>query len=376
MAARLNALGAALALVAAVFAARAEDQPADRATFTVVRNKILLPVYLGNAGPYPFLLDSNAAAPVVDSALAQGLRLPSATAASGGAEVLLPELSSSDVRLPARPVGVVDLSLRSASVGTALAGLFPCRVGAPSLTLDFGDHSFSFGMVPDTQPRYPFSSKLRFDERGLGIDVLFNGKVMVPARLDTTYGATLALPEVRALELGLIDSATPRLAFEPTPAGMAPLDGAMQVRLRSMQVGGAEVREPLCTLLSPGSEPVVGVGFLRHFRVRFDFVEGVLAMAPREKEAVTEGPVVGFGVILGAYADGYWTLYVAVNSPAYRGGVKSGDLLVSVNGTPMLGLPYADVAARLAGNDGDKVKLGVMRDRQPIEIALVAEPLL
>lgn len=376
MAVRLAALGTALALVAVMLAAGAEEPASDRATFSLVRNKILLPVYFGNSGPYPFLLDSNAASLTVDSALAQGLRLPQAAVEGDATGGMLPELSSSDLRLPARQAITVDLSQRSASVGTALAGLFPCRVGSPSLTLDFGDRSFSFGMVPDTQPRYPFSAQLRFDEHGLSVDALFNGKIMIPSRLDTTYGATLAIPEARALELGLIDGSTPRLAFEPAPAKEAPLDGVIQARLQSLRVGGAEIREPLCTLLPSGTEPVVGVGFLRHFRVRLDLVEGALALAPLRNDTLTDAPVVGYGLVIGAYHDGYWTLHVAVNSPAYRGGIKSGDLLVSINGAPMLGLPYADVAARLAGKDGEKVKLGVMRDKRPIEATLTAELLL
>lgn len=61
------------------------------------------------------------------------------------------------------------------------------------------------------------------------------------------------------------------------------------------------------------------------------------------------------------------------DSPAIIAGVKSGDIIVRVDGKPIAGMDIDDVVKRIRGTEGTRVKLTLMRTgrKSPIEIAIV-----
>lgn len=61
------------------------------------------------------------------------------------------------------------------------------------------------------------------------------------------------------------------------------------------------------------------------------------------------------------------------NSPALEQGVKAGDIILNVDGKPIVGLDIDQVVERIRGEEGTKVRLSLLRgkDKKPIEVTIV-----
>ena len=57
--------------------------------------------------------------------------------------------------------------------------------------------------------------------------------------------------------------------------------------------------------------------------------------------------------------------------PADQGGVRYGDLLVSVDGRPVSAMGLSDAAETLRGQAGTRVRLDLIRDGAPFSVELV-----
>ncbi|MCC6526150.1 MAG: carboxypeptidase regulatory-like domain-containing protein [Polyangiaceae bacterium] len=82
---------------------------------------------------------------------------------------------------------------------------------------------------------------------------------------------------------------------------------------------------------------------------------------------------VGVGVILAVTAEGMRILGLVPGGPAHRAGVRFGDGLVRIDGTPTEGLTAAECLQRLGGPEGSSVTLIVARESAEIEITLLRE---
>ncbi len=75
-----------------------------------------------------------------------------------------------------------------------------------------------------------------------------------------------------------------------------------------------------------------------------------------------EGQFVGIGAQLREDPCGLRVTGVLEDGPAERAGIVPGDCLVTLDGTPLAGLPLDDALARVRGEEGEAVTLGVARD--------------
>ena len=89
-------------------------------------------------------------------------------------------------------------------------------------------------------------------------------------------------------------------------------------------------------------------------------------------QAYTAGRDGGVGLALSAQDGAVRVLSVADGSPAALGGVRRGDYIVAVDGQPTIGQAAEAVMARLGGESGSAVDIGLIRDlRERLDLRLV-----
>lgn len=346
--------------------------PADPVPFTTARGRIVVATSVGEAPPRPFAVDAGLDWPVLDAATARTLGLT----VGADAQTILPTLRIGGLRLAGTPAVVADLSGLQRTLGTAVAGILPAQLAAGVLTLDFGRGTLSY--LPETGlpggGAHAYSVAMQPGSEGPELRLSFGGERLYRGRIDLGFSGDVGLPEALARELGLLEPGMPRLEVEAAE-GSSP-DGRVQVRARTVEVGGAALRRPLCTVRETGDTPVLGTGFLKHFVVRLDFAAGRMLLDPIDAAAPEGTPVAGYGLLLGDRVDGLWGLMVAVNSPAYRAGVKPGDRLEAVAGESVKDKGYGEVSQLLAADPGRSTRITVRRGDEQQEFDLTAESLL
>ena len=67
----------------------------------------------------------------------------------------------------------------------------------------------------------------------------------------------------------------------------------------------------------------------------------------------SEGKFVGLGIEIGLSEDGYIKIVSPIeDSPAYRAGIKAGDLITRLDGQPVKGVSLDDSVKRMRGEPG------------------------
>lgn len=380
------AIATLLGVAAASFAAQAQDAaapPPGYVPVSVVRDKVLAPVFVNGAGPYPFILDFGVEYPVLSRDVAATVR-PDATTEVRVKELRLGEAASKPMRAL-----VMDLASFSATLGTTVSGIFNGREMGDVVDLDLSANLIAIRAHSDAglNAADSRSTNLRLDEHGQPlVSALLNEKHVRSFILDTTLGAIVAMPERVLRDLGFLSGRganmfeADTLRIEPAAeagAGHAPSVSEMvQVRLKNVRLGGTEVKEPVCSVQTPEDSPRIGLGFLRNSKATFDFTAKLLQISPKEGAVSTCDPVVGCGLIPADLREDYWTVLVVKNSPAAKAGIQSGVRLVEVNGADLKIAPYNVVMEKLSAKAGDTLTVTVLQEGGLRTIALTAKTLL
>lgn len=99
------------------------------------------------------------------------------------------------------------------------------------------------------------------------------------------------------------------------------------------------------------------------------------ADAYKELQVGTQGEFGGLGIEVGM-EDGLVKVVSPIeDTPADRGGIKSGDLIFKLDDTLVKGLTLTDAVKRMRGKPKTPIKLGIIRkgESKPIEITLIRE---
>jgi carboxyl-terminal processing protease len=97
--------------------------------------------------------------------------------------------------------------------------------------------------------------------------------------------------------------------------------------------------------------------------------------AYREMRESMQGHFVGLGIEV-SMEDGYVKIVSPIeDSPAYRAGIKPGDLITRIDSTPIKGLSLDDAIKKMRGAPGSKVTLTIARkgEDKPLAVPLVRE---
>lgn len=106
------------------------------------------------------------------------------------------------------------------------------------------------------------------------------------------------------------------------------------------------------------------------------FVPEKTAMAPSasaslETTAALEESIVGIGVELKTHEQGALVMGTVEGGPSAEVGLKKGDILVSINGQELAGMPLSQVADRITGRAGTSVTINIRRNGQRFAATLV-----
>lgn len=78
----------------------------------------------------------------------------------------------------------------------------------------------------------------------------------------------------------------------------------------------------------------------------------------------------GIGVRIDVIEEGVKVLSVLNDTPAFAAGMKSGDVIVAIDGDNAVGMEQGEVIDRLRGPVGSKVRVGVLRAGEPLTIEI------
>ncbi|MEO7497504.1 MAG: S41 family peptidase [Massilia sp.] len=94
--------------------------------------------------------------------------------------------------------------------------------------------------------------------------------------------------------------------------------------------------------------------------------------AYRELREGTEGKFVGLGIEIAQSEEGYIRIVTPIeDSPAYRAGIKAGDLITGIDGFAVQGLGLDEAIKKMRGEPHTKVKLTVTRRDEPAPLSFV-----
>jgi len=95
----------------------------------------------------------------------------------------------------------------------------------------------------------------------------------------------------------------------------------------------------------------------------------------RSEQEALGGTVIGIGVLLGERGSGTVVISVLSGSPARAAGIRAGDVIVEVDDEPVGGLAPEQVAARVRGEEGSTVRVGIVRPTtgEELEFSIVRE---
>ncbi len=360
--------------------------PSFPAQCALVADRLVVPVFINGTGPHGFVLDLALKRPVLHGATAEALHLVPEKLDPLPGETDTPEREVSSVitkatlfqagSLPAQPetFGVMDLTPLSVQLGTHVAGLLPAHQPGYEVTVSFDPPRVIWRPLEYASLLEPaeHTTEMNLGEDGSPlVEVRVNGQYDRTCRLDLGLGATAAFTEETLAAINAVTPATPSLKV------LLPGGGAVeQTRLGAVAVAGVVITRPRCEVSAPERGDRLGTGFFRSFPVTLNYEHGLVRFDAGKSEGREESALVGSGVLPFQYVSGYWQLAVAEESPAFRAGVRPGDLLLGANGLNLYQVTHNDLAKLLTSQAGMRMRLLVGRGGRPQPIEMVSAELL
>ncbi|MDR0588407.1 MAG: S41 family peptidase [Burkholderiales bacterium] len=88
-------------------------------------------------------------------------------------------------------------------------------------------------------------------------------------------------------------------------------------------------------------------------------------------KVTTQGKFGGLGIEVSGESGAIRVVSPIEDTPAFRAGIKSGDLIVKIDETVTRGLPLAKAVDMMRGKPGTKVKLTIARESEPLPLEII-----
>jgi hypothetical protein len=362
--------------------------------FRLINNHIYADVSVNGAKPELFIFDTGGH-DILSTSLAAALALKatgSQTQTGGGAgfsqagTARVNSLSVGDATIRRQPVSVAAFFAALPVVeGVNARGMIGYEFFARFVTqFDYDAHTITF-----IDPK-------RFDPKdaGIAVPVKFFGQMPVvdgsfdgiPKDFHIDTGARMPLmltgPFVAAHNLG---ARYPSGIEAMTGIGIGGPSFSFVTRGVELKIGGVTVDKPLTMFnLDKGGSGAaeafpsnIGAGILKRFVVTLDYLHYVMYLKP------VPGPVPDLdafdrsGMWINGDESGFKIAYVLAGTPAEQAGLKAGDIIVAVDGTPASRLHLYDVRERLRDDaPGTVVRLSIRRGGETKQFAITLRDLI
>jgi hypothetical protein len=288
------------------------------------------------------------------------------------------------VPLDARSPHVVPIDATlSAYTGRSAPGIIGAQFfGEHTVTIDFSAHRMQVGPagtseVPAGAIAVPITVEGGVPYATATLETARGDRVSMRVLVDLGAKATLLVTEPFLARSGLAARAGPAVRFL-LGAGVGGPTRYDFVRASELRLGGAGVKAPVVglsvggTLRSNGYDALLGLRFLRRFKLTLDYARSRLVLVPGPDVAEPEA-FDGSGLYVCARGTGprrFEVEEVAAGSAADQAGLKRGDEVVEVDGAPFAG-PLARLRRTLSGEPGSKVRLGLRRGLDHVQATVV-----
>ncbi|HEY1614336.1 MAG TPA: aspartyl protease family protein [Rhizomicrobium sp.] len=157
------------------------------------------------------------------------------------------------------------------------------------------------------------------------------------------------------------------------------------VRGGSLKLGDVAIDAPVTTLgtdtkgafSSDSTAGNIGGGVLRRFVVTLDYAHNVMYLKPIAHRSADIGTYDRVGLWINAAPKGFEIVDVTPNSPASEGGLKAGDTIIAVDGTPATSIALYDLRRRLRDDPtGSLVRFTITRNGTKQDILLIFRDLI
>lgn len=368
--------------------------------FELSSNHVYITGRVGDSRPLNILIDTGAGFSVMNSRTTRelGLKEVGQLEARGGGDGSQDTGLVEGVTLTLDALSLADLTLWSIDL-TPLEGLEGRTldlilgydfISRAVLEIDYeanvvtfhAPESFNYS-GPGT--RIPFT--LQNNHPHIRVGVLLGGREPADGIFMVDTGARMALHLNRlfATRHGVKEAVPKVLELPERVSGVGGASRESVARISGLRFGGLELEDVLVSLSEKESGALetddlaglIGGDLLKRFHVFFDYGRQEMILEPN---AALGRPFVYdmSGLRLIAEGEGFETVKVEVvlaDSPAERAGVRVGDVLESVDGTPVSGSSFNDVRERLT-HEGQVRQMRLRRDDRTLDVALKLEPLV
>lgn len=360
--------------------------------FRLLNNHVYVQGMVNGHGPYTFIVDSGGhtllspklAAEVGLKVTGEGLSTGAGSGSSKTGYSRYREISLGAVRMTDQPAFITNIYDKSIE-GIDVDGMIGFELFARfAVTLDYGAQKMTITEFP------------AFDPSGLGTPVAFkfydhlpsiSGLIdRLPARFDIDTGSrseiNITSPFVASEKLR--DRYRPGISMI-TGWGAGGASRSYAVRLPSLALGPVTAESVVAALSEdnggsmsdPNFEGNIGSGLLKRFVVSFDYSRQIMYLKPLNPQPRDAGGFDRSGLWINAADGSFKVADVGKGSPAEIAGVRTGDLIVAIDGRAARGDDLSDARMLLRSlPPGTRVKLTLTRGGQELTADLVLRDLI
>lgn len=290
---------------------------------------------------------------------------PDAVVRAGGApveerkQITIRDATAGPLTFPKLRPYTLQLDHLSRAIGIEIDIFLPFReFDEYLLTLDFPKEEIRIarGRLPKPDGRQVFSARGRDRRPYVGTEI--SGRTH---RLLIDSGASKSISLQSGRDLSWVSPPVPISVAQ----GMETLRYADVGRLDAdIEIAGVKIERPIVAI--GAITELIGTEVMRRFAWTFDQKSRRVRIHPESSDPLRMPPRRGTGAIFVPHAEGYEIARVLAGSPAAKTGLRSGDVVVAVNGTRVLELD----CDRWKVEHRTEITLTVLRDDKTSDLAV------